>query len=60
MEKAEKPKRFRRTKADIENGIIQAAEKVILAKGFAKATVLDIIKQAKIEPVTIQKPGRFL
>ena len=52
MEKAEKPKRFRRTKADIEKGIIQAAAKVILAKGFAKATVLDIIKQEKIEPVT--------
>ncbi len=47
-----KPKRYRRTKAAIENGIKSAAETIILKKGFSGMTVLDIIKQAKIEPVT--------
>lgn len=47
-----KPRRARRSKADIENGIDKAAKELILQKGFAKVSVLDIIKRAKIEPIT--------
>ena len=52
MEEESKPKRFRRTKASIEEGINRAAKELILKKGFAGVTVLDIIKKAKIEPIT--------
>lgn len=55
-----KPKRPRRSKADIENGIKKAAEKIILKKGFSGMTVLDIIKQAKIEPITFYTRYRNL
>lgn len=47
-----KPRRSRRSKADIESGIKNAAGNIILKKGFSGMTVLDIIKQAKIEPIT--------
>ncbi len=47
-----KPKRYRRTKADIEKSINKAAKDIILKKGFSRMTVLDIIKRAKIEPIT--------
>ncbi len=48
----EKPKRFRRRKVDIEKGIDKAAKDLILKKGFSGMTVLDVIKRAKIEPIT--------
>lgn len=57
---ANKPKRHRRTKADIENSINKAAENIILEKGFSGMTVLDIIKRAKIEPVTFYSRYRNL
>lgn len=47
-----KPKRFRRRKADIEKSIMKAATDMVLMKGFSNVSVLDIIKRAKIEPVT--------
>lgn len=50
-----KPKRYRRTKADIERSINKAAKDIILKKGFSRMTVLDIIKRAKIEPITFYK-----
>lgn len=52
MEQENKPKRFRRTKASIEQAINKAAKDLILKKGFVGVTVLDIIKKAKIEPIT--------
>ena len=52
MEQENKPKRFRRTKASIEEAIAKAAKDLILKKGFIGVTVLDIIKKAKIEPIT--------
>lgn len=52
MEQENKPKRFRRTKASIEEAINKAAKDLILKKGFVGVTVLDIIKKAKIEPIT--------
>lgn len=52
MEEESKPKRFRRTKANIEEAINKAAKELILKKGFAGVTVLDIIKKARIEPIT--------
>lgn len=55
-----KAKRYRRTKADIENGIRQAARNIILKKGFSGMTVLDIIKNAKIEPITFYTRYRNL
>lgn len=55
-----KPKRYRRTKADIEKSIKQAAETIILKKGFSEMTVLDIIKHAKIEPITFYTRYRNL
>lgn len=55
-----RPKRSRRTKADIESGIKKAAENVILKKGFSGMTVLDIIKQARIEPITFYTRYRNL
>lgn len=48
----DRPKRFRRTKQVIENSIHEAAKELILQKGFSKMTVFDIIKRAKIEPIT--------
>lgn len=47
-----KPKRFRRRKVDIESGINKAAKEIIMKKGFSEMKVLDIIKRAKIEPIT--------
>ena len=47
-----KPRRPRRSKADIENSIDKAAKELVLKKRFANVTVLDIIKRAKIEPIT--------
>ena len=52
MEEVSKPKRFRRTKASIEEAINKAAKELILKKGFVGVTVLDIIKKARIEPIT--------
>lgn len=45
-----KPKRYRRTKADLEAGIIKSAEALIRKKGFSAMLVTDLIKKAKIEP----------
>lgn len=47
-----KTKRIRRSKADIEKCIVKAAKDLVLMKGFSKVSVLDIIKRAKIEPIT--------
>ena len=47
-----KTKRIRRSKADIEKCIIKAAKDLVLMKGFSQVSVLDIIKRAKIEPIT--------
>lgn len=55
-----KPKRYRRTKADIENSIKKAARSIILKKGFSGMTVLDIIKHARIEPITFYTRYRNL
>lgn len=55
-----KPKRYRRTKADIERSIEKAAKDIILRKGFSGVTVLDIIKRAKIEPITFYTRYRNL
>lgn len=55
-----KPKRYRRTKADIERSIDKAAKDIILRKGFSGVTVLDIIKRAKIEPITFYTRYRNL
>ncbi len=52
MEEESKPRRARRTKASIEEAIAKAAKDLILKKGFIGVTVLDIIKKAKIEPIT--------
>lgn len=52
MEEESKPRRSRRTKASIEEAIAKAAKDLILKKGFVGVTVLDIIKKAKIEPIT--------
>ncbi len=52
MEEESKPRRPRRTKASIEEAINKAAKDLVLKKGFAGVAVLDIIKRAKIEPVT--------
>lgn len=43
-------RRERRTKADIEQAINEAAEKQISEKGFANVLLSDIIREAKIEP----------
>lgn len=59
MEKT-KIKRCRRSKAEIEAGIKNAAKNIILKKGFSGMTVLDIIKRAKIEPVTFYSRYRNL
>lgn len=45
-----KPKRYRRTKADLEADIIKSAEALIRKKGFSAMLVTDLIKKAKIEP----------
>lgn len=55
-----KPKRNRRSKADIEKSIKNAAINIILKKGVSRMTTLDIIKQAKIEPVTFYSRYRNL
>lgn len=55
-----KPKRYRRTKADIENSINKAAKSIIQKKGFSGMTVLDIIKRANIEPITFYTRYRNL
>lgn len=59
MEKT-KIKRCRRSKAEIESSINKAAKNIILKKGFSGVTVLDIIKNAKIEPVTFYTRYRNL
>lgn len=41
----------RRTKADLENGIKNAAEKLVKNNGFSDTLVTDIMKEAEIEPV---------
>lgn len=46
----EKPKRYRRTKADITEDIKKAAVSQILKRGFSASLVTEIIKKAKIEP----------
>ena len=46
-----KPRRQRRSKADIEAAIQKAAIVQIKKKGFARALVTDIVKRAKIEPI---------
>ena len=55
-----KPKRNRRSKADIESSIKRAATNLILKKGVSGMTVLDIIKGAKIEPITFYSRYRNL
>lgn len=60
MEENKPKRRPRRTKADIENSIKKAARSIILKKGFSEMTVLDIIKQAKIEPITFYTRYRNL
>jgi len=49
--KKRKPRRPRRSKADIEAAIQKAAIYQIKRKGFAGALVTDIVKKAKIEPI---------
>lgn len=51
-QESRKPRRPRRSKADIENCINKAAKELVLKKRFSNVTVLDIIKRAKIEPIT--------
>lgn len=46
-----KPRRPRRSKADIEEAIQKAATTQIKKKGFSLALVTDIVKRAKIEPI---------
>lgn len=46
----EKPKRYRRTKADITEDIRKAAIDQVLKRGFSASLVTGIIKKAKIEP----------
>ena len=46
-----KPRRPRRSKADIEEAIQKAATAQIKKKGFSLALVTDIVKRAKIEPI---------
>lgn len=46
-----KPRRQRRSKADIEAAIQKAAIVQIKKKGFARALVTDIVKRARIEPI---------
>jgi len=48
---ATKPRRPRRSKADIEAAIQKSAITQIKKKGFAGALVTDIVKRAKIEPI---------
>ena len=50
-EKEPKPRRPRRSKADIEEAIHKAATAQIKKKGFSLALVTDIVKRAKIEPI---------
>lgn len=50
-EKVVKPRRPRRSKADIEEAIYKAALYQIRKKGFSLALVTDIVKRAKIEPI---------
>lgn len=45
------PKRYRRTKVDIQADIIKAAECLIKKKGFASMLVTELIKKARIEPL---------
>ena len=45
-----KPRRQRRTKANIVAAIQQAAEDEILENGFTSSLVTGIIKRARIEP----------
>jgi hypothetical protein len=45
-----KPKRYRRTKVDLEADIIKSAESLIKKKGFSAMLVTDLIKKARIEP----------
>lgn len=44
-------RRKRRTKADIENCIMEVATKIIGEKGFAELKVTEIARQAQIEPI---------
>ena len=46
-----KPRRPRRSKADIESAILKAAIAQIKKRGFSMALVTDIVKRAKIEPI---------
>ena len=55
MNEKKKSRKARRTKADIEKAINEAARSTIMEKGFAQTTILDIIKKAKIEPATFYK-----
>ena len=48
-------RRQRRTKADIELAINQAAEKLIQENGFSDTLVTDIMREAGIEPVVFYK-----
>lgn len=51
MMEERKPKRYRRTKADIKADITKAAESLIKKKGFAAMLVTELIKKARIEPL---------
>lgn len=46
----EKPRRQRRTKADIDNSINRAAERLISRKGFSNTLLTDVMREADIEP----------
>ena len=51
MEEEKNPKRYRRTKVDIQADIVKAAESLIKKKGFASMLVTELIKKARIEPL---------
>lgn len=51
MEEEKTPKRYRRTKVDIQADIVKAAESLIKKKGFASMLVTELIKKARIEPL---------
>ena len=50
MEEPIKPRRPRRRKKDIEEGIVHAASEVVVEKGFAQTNIKDIMNRADMEP----------
>lgn len=49
-EKEDTPKRFRRSKREIEKSLFDAATRIIEKSGFPGLTVTGIIQQAKVDP----------